>query len=144
MRRLFRATSYAFLGMFVLFFIGIMVMMGFPDQSLISNLGLGLATAVICTSPLVFLTFVVSGIGSLFQRNALPKMKNDMLAMAQDNPERLDDIMQQLSPSDRAYLQRMLDTKRLGISDDGELMSLDELLEAEQDEDEGYNSLYLG
>ena len=72
------------------------------------------------------------------------KLKNDMLVNAEDNPERLREIMHQLSPSDRAYLQRMLNAKRMGVSNDGELMSLDELLEADHEEDEGYNSLFTG
>ena len=146
MQRIFRASMYAFLGLLVLFFFSVILGAGFPEESFISNFGYGIVVAIVFTMPFLFLTALVTGVGSLFQRNTYDseKMKNDFLTNFDGNPERLQDIMNQLSPSDRAYLQQELNTRRLGVSNDGEMMSLDELLEADQEEDEGYNSLFTG
>jgi Zn-dependent protease with chaperone function len=45
---------------------------------------------------------------------------------------RLARIMQRLSPDEREYLQQELDERLAGIGDDGELLSLDELLDKQE------------
>lgn len=147
MQRIFRGSLYTLLGFLAIFFVAVIAGVGFPEGSLIYGLGTGLAAAVICTTPFVLLTSVITGIGTMIQRNTNlqmdEKLKNDFLADFDENPARIQQIMQQLSPSDRAYLQQVLSARRLGVSGDGELMSLDELLD-DQAEDENYNSLFTG
>lgn len=46
-----------------------------------------------------------------------------------DEDARLDHIMNQLSLEERDYLERLLEAKRLGVADDGELTSLDDLMQ---------------
>ncbi|MAS32536.1 MAG: hypothetical protein CL610_00930 [Anaerolineaceae bacterium] len=45
-----------------------------------------------------------------------------------DTESRLGQIMTRLSPDERDYLQHELDTRLMGVGDDGELLSVDELL----------------
>ena len=51
-----------------------------------------------------------------------------LLLRRKDNTEtRMADIMQRLAPDERDYLQERLDEQIVGIGDDGELLSLDDL-----------------
>ena len=73
------------------------------------------------------------------------KRKNDFLADLDNHPARLQRILRQLSPEDRDYLQQQLAARRLGVSGDGELMTLDDLLaDNDTDDDSEHRSLYTG
>ena len=143
MRRIFKGSLYTLLGFFVIFFVAVIFGAGFPDESFLRNFGTGLMAAVMCSSPLVLVTALITGIGTWFERNtaeSFEKRKNELGVSFEPYPARLSRIMSQLSPDDRAYLEEQLANRRLGVSGDGELMSLDELL----DDDDQYNSLYTG
>ncbi|MDQ7028169.1 MAG: hypothetical protein Q9P44_21710, partial [Anaerolineae bacterium] len=148
MRRIFKGSLYTMLGFFGIFFFAMILGAGFPNGSTAYSLGIGLAAAVVCSSPIVMLTALITGIGTLVERNSgsstkyKNKRKNDFLADFDQNPRRLQHIMSQLSPDDRAYLQEELANRRLGVSNDGELISLDDLLDDDSDND--YNSLFTG
>ncbi|MDQ7035386.1 MAG: hypothetical protein Q9P01_11280 [Anaerolineae bacterium] len=140
MRRIFKGSLYTMLGFFGIFFFAMILGAGFPDGTTAYSIGIGLAAAVVCSSPIVMLTALITGIGTLVERNSgsSSKRKNDFLADFDQNPRRLQHIMSQLSPDDRAYLQEELANRRLGVSNDGELILLDD------DSDDDYNSLFTG
>jgi phage FluMu protein gp41 len=50
-----------------------------------------------------------------------------------DDSQRMRRIMAQLTPPDRDYLRERLAAQRLGLSDDGEMVSLDEVLSEYED-----------
>lgn len=144
MRRIFKGSLYTMLGFLGIFFFAMILGAGFPDGTFLNNMGTGLLAAVMCSLPFVLLTTLITGIGTLVERRSgsSSKRKNDLLADFEQNPRRLQYIMKQLSPDDRAYLQEHLANRRLGVSNDGELVSLDDLLDNEQDDK--YNSLFTG
>ena len=144
MRRIFKGSMYTLLGFFVLFFFAMILGAGFPDGTFLNNLGTGVMAATMCSTPILLLVAFVTGIGTLFERNtgSGSKLKNDFGMALEPYPARLARIMNQLSPDDRTYLQEQLANRRLGVSSDGELMSLDELLD--DNGDDKHNSLFTG
>ena len=144
MRRIFKGSMYTLLGFLVLFFFAMILGAGFPEGTTQYSLGIGVAAAVICSTPLVMLVMFVTGIASWIERNtgSASKRKNDLGMGVEPYPARLARIMNQLSSDDRAYLQEQLANRRLGVSSDGELMSLDELLD--DNSDDKHNSLFTG
>jgi hypothetical protein len=145
MRRIFKGSLYTLVGFFGLFFFAMILGAGFPDGTFLNNLGTGVMAATMCSTPILLLVAFVTGIGTLFERNtasATSKHKNDFGMDFEPYPARLAGIMNQLSPDDRAYLEEQLANRRLGVSSDGELMSLDELLD--DGGDDKHNSLFTG
>jgi hypothetical protein len=81
----------------------------------------------------------ISWLASRGERQA-EKHKNDASLNFDADPLRLQSIMHQLSPADQTYLKQYLTARKLGVSDDGELMSLNDLLA----EDDDQQSLFTG
>ncbi len=102
-----------------------------PESSAIYNAALGAVVFMMCSSPLVMLVAIVSGIATLVnQGQGKAKRKREFTDFGFDNDQRLEDIMQRLSPEQQIYLENKLRNNRLGVNtDDGELMSLDDLLD---------------
>ena len=145
MRRIYRWSTYILLAFIPVFFAGAFMASAFAKGTMGYDIASGLLGAVVCTTPLVGLTALVAGVGNWRERRAgaSAKRKNDFIAEFEENPARLQDILRRLSPEDRAYLQQHLAASKLGVSDDGELMSLDELI-ARDNEEESHNSLFTG
>ncbi|GAB5493345.1 MAG: hypothetical protein Phog2KO_35600 [Phototrophicaceae bacterium] len=104
-----------------------------PDESFINNAALGLLVTLICSSPLVILFSIISGVRLLidkFTGNSQKKKRvYEDFAYDDEADANLDDIMAQLSPQQQAYLEERLQSQRLGVGDDGELMSINDLLD---------------
>lgn len=116
---------------FVTFFISIFLGAGFPDGSFFSGVGVGLVAALFCTTPFLLLFMMVTGIGTLIERNSSPeKRKRDWSAdFYSSDDQRLRQILSRLSADDRAFLEAKLAERSLGLHDDGEIVSLDDLLD---------------
>ena len=146
MSRIFKWSRNTLLAFIPMFFFGILFAVTFGEGTLLGSFGTALIGAVFCTAPFVGLTALISGIGNLVEQRTRPhgKFKNDFLADVEQHPARLQQILNQLSPKDRAYLQQQLASRKLGVTDDGELMSLDELIAQDDSEDENRRSLFTG
>ncbi len=138
----FKGTGRVAIFLVMLLFVSVFLMGATPENSSIYNIGLGFLSATLCTSPLVGLSLLVSGIGALVEifndeatgtikRKRRPTMDMDHL----DDSQRMRRIMAQLTPQDRDYLRERLAAQRLGLSDDGELVSLDEVLSDDEASD---------
>lgn len=116
----------------VLFGIGV----GAGEASVLYNIALGGVVMMMCLSPLVILTTIISGIGTLINRlRGVEKQKRGYDNFAFDEDMELDDIMAQLSPQQQDYLQERLRNNRLGIGNDGELMSMNDLLNSYEEKE---------
>lgn len=103
-----------------------------PETSPLYDLALGGVVFMLCSSPLVILVAIVSGIAtaiSSFSGSGQEKKKRKFTDLGFDDDSRMDEIMRRLTPEQQVYLDNKLRNSRLGInSDDGELVSLDSLL----------------
>lgn len=142
MERTFKGSLITLGAMFLIasFFVGLGV--ATPEGTLLNSIGAGGFITLLCSSPLVMLIAVVSGIRSLINRvqgaGKKKKKKNDFadFSFADSNSDmQLEDIMRELSPQQQAYLERRLHSSRLGVGNDGELVSINDLLN-EYDESE--------
>jgi hypothetical protein len=145
MYRIYRRSTYTLFAFFPLFFITLFLSGIFPQDTTMYEIATIFLGAIGCAFPFIVLTSMISGIGTILEmRNGTTiKHKNDFLADMQDRPARLQYILRQLSSEDRDYLQQQLTIGKLGVSSDGELMSLDELI-IQDNEGENYNSSYTG
>src|SRR5688572_25019826 len=145
MRRMYRWSSRVLLALIVMFALGMAISVGFPEETLIHNLSVVVGVFGMCMSPFIALIALITGIGTLVEGRVgtSNKRKNDFLADLDNHPDRLQRILRQLSPEDRNYLQQQLAVRKLGVSGDGELMSLDDLLANDNSDDE-QRSLYTG
>ena len=145
MHRMYRWSSRVLLALIVLFVLGMAISVGFPKETLIHNLSVVVGIFSMCMTPFIALIALITGIGTLVEGRVgtSSKRKNDYLADLENHPARLQRILRQLSPEDRDYLQQQLAVRKLGVSGDGELMSLDELM-AHDSEDDEPRSLYTG
>jgi hypothetical protein len=147
MQQIFKWSRNALLAFIPLFFLGIVFGVTFGEGTLLGSFGTALLGAVACTTPFVALTALITGIGMMIEgrTGTSSKRKNDFLAEFDNNPARLQRILRQLSPEDRDYLQQQLAARRLGVSGDGELVTLDDLLAHDDSEDDSeHRSLYTG
>jgi hypothetical protein len=80
--------------------------------------------------PLLVLGIIVTGIGTLLQGKQDSKQKRDFMPYDDYGMQdaRLERIMKQISPQDRAYLERRLADQEVGLGNDGEIISMDDLL----------------
>lgn len=136
MRRTFLGSLFTLGAMVVLssLLFGIGVAVG--EMSALYSVALGGVVMMMCLSPMVVLIAIISGIGTAinyFRGNAKQKRGYDDLAFDEDIE--LDDIMAQLSPEQQAYLQERLRNARLGVGNDGELMSMNDLLNSYEEKE---------
>jgi hypothetical protein len=129
MKRVFRWTLYGFAIYFILAFIAMFLGVAMGEGSSLYNVSIGLIAAVMCTLPFLVLTSIVTGIGSLMQRNHEGKQKRGLMPYMDYDDAHLERIMNRLSPQDRTYLERRLADREVGLSDDGEIVSLGEFEE---------------
>ena len=145
MRRWFKIFAYTLLGFIPLLFIALFLGVGFPESSMLANIGDGLGVAVICTLPLIAILATITGIGALIERylagNFSEKQKRDVIMNVQVDSPDLQRILNRLSDSDREVLENYLTVHQLGLTDDGEMMSLDELLNGADDD---IKSMFVG
>lgn len=145
MRRWFKRFAYTFVGFIPLFFLAMFLATGFPEGSFLSNIGDGLGVAAICTAPLVALLATITGIGTLIERftnqDSGEKQKREFSGNFQADSPELQRILNRLSASDREYLEDYLAARRLGLADDGEMMSLEDLI---HDADDDIKALFTG
>ena len=98
-----------------------------PEGTFAYNTALGLLVTLICSSPLVILFSIISGVRLLidkFTGNSQKKKRvyeDVAFNNNNDGDMALDDIMARLSPQQQAYLEERLQSQRLGVGDDGEL-----------------------
>ena len=78
------------------------------------------ARIVLFIIPITAIICAISGFPLLRQRKSAEKGKSET-QMAR--------IMQRLAPNERDYLQQQLDDRLVSLGEDGELVSLDELIE---------------
>lgn len=74
------------------------------------------ARIVLFIMPVAALMWAVTGLTRLLRRKSANRAETRMAR-----------IMQRLAPDERDYLQQQLDERLVGIGDDGELLSLDDL-----------------
>lgn len=101
-----------------------------PESILLYDIALGGVVFMMCSSPLVILIAIVSGIATAISSfSGQEKKKRDFTDFGLDDDSRMDEIMSRLTAEQQIYLENKLRNSRLGISSDGELMSMDDLLD---------------
>jgi hypothetical protein len=117
------------LGLFISIFLGVSF-----QESVIADMASGLAAAILCTTPHVLLFMLITGIGTLREnRNEPEKRKRDMASeFYTSDEERLQRILNRLSADDREFLEAQLAGRNLGLHDDGEIVSLTDLLDDQE------------
>lgn len=133
MKRIFRWTLYGYAIYFVLTFIAMFISVAASEGTGLYDVGIALLAAIMITSPFLVLTSLVTGIASYMRRNQGEKQKLDFMPYEDSDYSRLERIMNQLSPQDRAFLERKLADKEVGLSDDGEIVSMNDLLDKNEE-----------
>lgn len=132
MKQTFKNSLTALGIMFLTISILFGVLVATPENTALYNTLTAIMVAGICSSPLVMLVAVVSGIATLvdrFQNGSKSKRKNDELyTHFTESDIELDDIMRRLTPDQQDYLQQRLRNNRLGVGSDGELVSMNDVL----------------
>ncbi|MEM9952296.1 MAG: hypothetical protein AAF846_11875 [Chloroflexota bacterium] len=133
MERTFKGSLFTLGGMFLAMAIMFGLGVATPENSPIYNVALGTVVALMCSSPVVMLVAIISGVGSLINRTqgnqGKSKRKREFDTFTYNNNDAvLEDIMEQLSPEQQAYLERRLQNSSMGVGNDGELISIDDLL----------------
>jgi hypothetical protein len=137
----FKGSAQVAAFLVMLLFVSVFLTAATPESSNIYNIGMGFLTATLCASPIVGLSLAVSGIGALVEKfntdeatGTLKRKRKRRLTLDDlDDSQRMRRIMAQLTPPDRDYLRERLAAQRLGLSDDGEMVSLDEVLSEYED-----------
>ncbi|MEO1644148.1 MAG: hypothetical protein AAFR67_03100 [Chloroflexota bacterium] len=115
--------------LFVVLFFGSVL----TDGTVIGDWLANIIVFLLCASPLAVMYSLGTGAMLLWRRiNSVQKKSvaggdYDFGATLEDDSA-LADIMQQLTPEQQAYLEERLEERALGLGTDGELMSMDELL----------------
>lgn len=136
MKRTFIGSLMALGAMFIITAVLFGIGVGVGEASVLYNIALGGVVMMMCLSPLVILTTIISGIGTLINRlKGVEKQKRGYDNFAFDEDMELDDIMAQLSPQQQDYLQERLRNNRLGVGNDGELMSMNDLLNSYEEKE---------
>jgi hypothetical protein len=136
MKRIFRWSAIFFAVSFVGCTLAFSFVVGTGEETALNNLALGGTTFFLFLMIPLFLSTLISGGALTFQRwrggnRAEDKAKrkyNTSLYDLSEN-ERLDRIMARLSLEEREYLEDLLVAREMGLTDDGELTSLDDVLE---------------
>jgi hypothetical protein len=100
-----------------------------------ADFGVSLGTAIICTAPILLLFMIITGIGTLRERRdqSEEKRKRDWSAdFYSDDEQRLRQILDRLSADDRAFVESKLAGRSYRLNEDGEIVSLGELLDDQQ------------
>jgi hypothetical protein len=130
----FKGTAKVTAYLLVMLFVAAFLAGATPENSTLYNTGMGLMVATACVSPFIGVSLLVSGIGSIMetvnrnQSSEKRKRKNRLPLEDMDDDHRIRRIMAQLTPPDRDYLHERLADRQLGLSDDGEMVSLDDIL----------------
>lgn len=133
MKRWFKNSLFTLGAMFVIAAVAIGVAVGAGEKSFLYNPMLGMFATMFCVSPLPTLIAIITGIGSLVENfSGQGKRKRDYTDFGFNDDYRMQEIMSHLSPEEQDYLQERLHNSRLGISDDGEITSLDDLFQEDE------------
>lgn len=90
---------------------------------------INLMLALVCFSPFALVGIIAIRINSFMQNKQTgKKKKRDFMGDAHYNDIGMQDIMSKLSPQERAYLERQLADREVGFGDDGEIVSMEDLL----------------
>lgn len=136
MRRAFIGSLVTLGVMFIIASISVGIGVATPEGSLLNSVAAGTFITMLCSSPLVFLVALVTGIATLVERlQGKQKRKRSYENFAFDEDIELDDIMARLTPDQQAYLQEQLRSNRLGLGNDGELMSMNDLLDSYEEKE---------
>ena len=139
MERTFKNSLMTLGAMFMISAICFGMIVATPEGGLIYNTALGLFVTLMCSSPLVILFSLISGIRLLIEKftgNSQKKKRvYDDFTYDDEVDANLDDIMARLSPEQQVYLEERLESQRLGVGDDGELMSINELLDSYEEKE---------
>ncbi len=129
MRRAFIGSLVTLGVMFIIASISVGIGVATAEGSLLNSVAAGTFITMLCSSPLVFLVALVSGIATLVERLKGKQKRKRVYENFDFNEDiELDDIMARLTPDQQNYLQEQLRSNRLGLGNDGELMSMNELL----------------
>ncbi len=133
--------------MFIIGAISIGIYGSTAEGTFLSNTAFVTLVALICISPFALLQTFMNGLATLIEflsggdkqkqnSDTYPfedverkqKLKNEHEPFPFDDEFEIDEIMAQLSPEQQKFLQKKLRNNSLGIGDDGELVSINELL----------------
>lgn len=134
MRKTFTRSLLFLGGMFVTLTILFFTMIILGEESIIGQLLLNSSVFLLCASPLVMLVTVFSGLGLLWQSatNTQKKKKSeysDLSDFSFDSDDEMDAIMARLTPEQQDFLQEKLAKRELGLGADGEIVSMNDLLD---------------
>ena len=127
-RRIFRFTSWlvAIMGVLATIFF---LLGAFNNVPATSDMWMSIMASMICAGFPIAMVMAISGIASrTVDKDKMPYVNN---IVSED--ERLDNILNKLSDEEQDYIEGLIASKRMGIADDGELTSLDDLLDDEDD-----------
>jgi len=129
--------SLTILGGIFLLFALLFITLVFTEGTLLANWIEDVLVFLMCASPLAVMYSLGIGGMLLWRRMTNVQKKSSKNARYDYDLDFEDDnalagIMQQLTPEQRAYLEERLEERDLGLGTDGELMSMDELLNEAQ------------
>ena len=130
MKRWFKNTLFTLGAMFVLSAIAMGVGVAAGEKSFLYDPMLGVIVAMMCVSPLPIVIAIITGIGTLVESTTgSGKQKRKNIDIGIHDDARLRQIMQRLTPEQQIYLEERLRNNRLGVGNDGEIISMDDLFE---------------
>lgn len=140
MRSKFQGSLSVLGVMFLIGAISIGIYGSTAEGTFLSNTAFVTLIALICISPFAILQTSMNGLATLIEflsggdkqkpndAGRKQKHKHEYEPFPFDDDVELDDIMAQLSPEQRTFLQEKLRNNSMGVGDDGELVSITELL----------------
>jgi hypothetical protein len=134
MRKWFQRSLWVGSAYFIGLFVAIMSSILYQDSAVV-QFATSFAVAIICTAPILLLFMIITGIGTLRERRdqSEEKRKRDWSAdFYSDDEQRLRQILDRLSADDRAFVESKLAGRSYRLNEDGEIVSLGELLDDQQ------------
>lgn len=106
----------------------ILGMLFIPEETIFFEFLTFLLGAMIFSLPFLLLGILATGLEILIKSNQKKKKKYNLMYEIGSDDVQLQYIMRKLSPEERTYLDERLAEREMGIRDDGEMVSIDELL----------------
>jgi hypothetical protein len=110
MQQYFQISKYFMLILIGIFFVAALIAMGTPPRLVIHNLAVNIGTLVVMISPVAAISTLITGIASMRQvvdeRQQVKRKISELQNSAfEPDQKRIEYILSQLKPEDRAYLE---------------------------------------
>lgn len=130
MKRWFKNSLFTLGAMFILSAVAMGIGVAAGEKSFLYDPMLGVIVAMMCVSPLPIIIAIVTGIGTLIESTTgSGKQKRKNMGSGIHDDYQLQQIMNSLTPEQQIYLEERLRNSRLGVGNDGEIISMDDLFD---------------